>query len=343
MSGRERLADDQLLSHTQRIVNPDNDWRPMKQSYTIPRNLLDGVEAFLRVAERKSFREAADDLGVSPSAISQTVRQLEDRVGAALFIRTTRSVGLTEAGSLFHAQAAPAWALLIGAWESARSIGGRPAGLLRLNMPRSVVPLLMEPIIADFCSRYPDVDIEITGEDALIDLAASGHDAGIRVGELLEADMISVRLSPPFRFVIVATPDYLDSHGRPQTPADLKSHNCLRQRLANGTVMPWRLIDGSRPIEAAVKGRVIVNEMSSMVALARRGLGLAQVSEPLVINDIRAGTLEPVLSHLSPSSPGLFLHYPGHAQVLPKLRAFIDHVKAALATGMLDRLISPAP
>ncbi len=313
----------------------------MKKNYTIPRNLLDGVEAFLRVADRKSFREAADDLGVSPSAISQTIRQLEERVGVPLFIRTTRSVGLTEAGSLFHAQAAPAWAMLISAWEGARSIGGRPAGLLRLNMPRSVVPILIEPIIADFCDRYPDVDVEVTGEDALVDLAASGHDAGIRVGELLEADMISVRLSPPFRFIIVATPDYLNAHGRPQSPADLKAHSCIRQRISNGSVMPWRLIDGSRSVEIAVTGRVIVNENTAVVALAKRGLGLAQISEPLVVDEIASGALEVVLGPLSPSSPGLFLHYPGHAQVLPKLRAFIDHVKAALATGMLDRLIPP--
>lgn len=313
----------------------------MKNSYTISRNLLDGVEAFLRVAAQKSFRAAADDLGVSPSAISQTVRQLEDRVGVPLFIRTTRSVGLTEAGALFHAQAAPAWAMLIGAWESARSLGGRPAGLLRLNMPRSVVPLLMEPIIADFCSRYPDVDVEVTGEDALIDLAASGYDAGIRVGDRLDADMISVRLTPAFRFVIVASPAYLAAHGRPATPADLRAHNCIRQRLANGSLMPWRLSDGGRAIEVAVKGRVIVNEMAAMIALARRGLGLAQVSEPLVIDDVQSGALELVLPGLSSASPGLFLHYPGHAQVMPKLRAFIDHVRAALATGMLDRLLPP--
>ncbi|WP_372915700.1 LysR family transcriptional regulator [Sandarakinorhabdus sp.] len=313
----------------------------MKNSYIIPRNLLDGLEAFLRVAEQRSFRVAAEDLGVSPSAISQTVRQLEERIGVPLFIRTTRSVGLTEAGALFHAQAAPAFASLVSAWEGARTYGGRPAGLLRLNMPRSVVPILIEPIIADFCDQYPDVDVEVTGEDALIDLAASGHDAGIRVGELLEADMISVRLSPPFRFVVVATPDYLNRHGRPQTAADLKAHNCIRQRISNGAIMPWRLIDGNRSLEIAIKGRVIVNENTAVVALARRGLGLAQVSEPLVIDELRSGALEVVLSPLSPSSPGLFLHYPGHAQVLPKLRAFIDHVKAALATGMLDRLIPP--
>ncbi|MEI6485608.1 MAG: LysR family transcriptional regulator [Sphingomonadales bacterium] len=313
----------------------------MKNSYTIPRNLLDGLEAFLRVAERKSFRVAAEDLNVSPSAISQTVRQLEERIGVPLFIRTTRSVGLTEAGALFHAQAAPAFASLVSAWEGARTYGERPAGLLRINMPRAVIPILIEPIIADFCDKYPDVDVEVIGEDAIVDLAASGHDAGIRVGELLEADMISVRLSQPFRFVIVATPDYLDRHGRPRSAADLKQHNCIRQRIGGSHMFPWRLLDGNRIIDVPVKGRVIVTDIEAQLAMASRGLGLAQISEPLVLEQVARGALEIVLEGLSPSSPGLFLHYPGHAQVLPKLRAFIDHVKAALATGMLDRLIPP--
>ncbi|MBU6165344.1 MAG: LysR family transcriptional regulator [Alphaproteobacteria bacterium] len=312
----------------------------MKNSYTIPRNLLDGLEAFLRVAERSSFRLAAEDLAVSPSAISQTIRQFEDRIGVPLFIRTTRSVGLTEAGALFHAQAAPAFASLVSAWESARTLGERPAGLLRINMPRAVVPLLIEPIIADFCARYPDVDVEIAGEDAVIDLAASGHDAGIRIGELLEADMISVRLSPPFRFVTAASPAYLAQRGTPASPADLRHHDCIRHRLhGSGVIVPWRFADGHRVIDVAVRGRVIVSDASALLALAIRGLGLAQLAEPLAAPALASGELQLVLPELAPTSPGLFLHYPGHAQVLPKLRAFIDHVKAALATGMLDRLI----
>ena len=314
----------------------------MKNSYTIPRNLLDGVEAFLRVAERRSFREAAEDLGVSPSAISQTIRQMEERIGVPLFMRTTRSVGLTQAGELFHSLAAPAFASLVSAWEGARTLGERPAGLLRLNMPRAVVPILIEPIIADFCDKYPDVDVEIVGEDAVIDLASSGQDAGIRVGELLDADMICLRLTPPFRFVIVGAPDYLDRHGRPQGPADLKAHNCIRQRIAGAGVMfPWRLADGGRTTEIAVKGRLIVSENAAVVAIALRGLGLAQLSEPLVREHIDSGALEILLEAQAPTTPGLFLYYPGHAQVLPKLRAFIDHVKAALAAGILDRLIPP--
>ncbi|KAB7646200.1 LysR family transcriptional regulator [Polymorphobacter fuscus] len=311
----------------------------MKRNYIIPRHLLDGVEAFLRVAERQSFRAAAEDLGISASAISQTVRQLEERMGVPLFIRTTRSVGLTEAGAVLRNQAAPAWTSLIGAWENARTLGERPAGLLRLNMPEAVVPLLIEPILADFCARYPDVDVEIIVEDARVDLAASGHDAGIRIGELLEADMICFRLSGPFRYIIVGAPDYLDRRGRPQGLADLKAHDCIRQRLTgNGAIMPWRLSDGTRSVDVAVKGRVMVNNYPAIIAMATRGLGLAQVSEPLVADQIAAGTLEVVLCQYAPTSPGLFLHYPDHGQMLPKLRAFIDHVKAAMASGVLDAL-----
>ena len=317
----------------------------MKPAYTMQRNLFDGLEVFLRVADRRSFRAAAEDLGISPSAVSQAVRQLEQRIGVPLFIRTTRSVGLTEAGALFHARAAPAIASLMAAWEAAGSLGQRPSGLLRLNMPRAVVSLLIEPIIGDFCAAHPEVDVEIAAEDGLIDLAESGHDAGIRIGELLEADMISVRLSPPFRFVLVASPAYLDRRGRPASIADLKGHDCIRQRIAGtGTILPWRLLDGERSVELAPKARIIVNDAAAVIAMAERGLGIAQLSEPLLNEALAAGRLEMLLPAGAPTSPGLFLHYPGHAQVLPRLRAFIDHVKAALATGMLDHLITaPGP
>jgi DNA-binding transcriptional LysR family regulator len=312
----------------------------MKSSYTISRNLLDGVETFLRVAERQSFRAAADDLGVSPSAVSQAIRTLEERIGVPLFIRTTRSVGLTEAGQRLHARAAPAHASLVAAWESARTLGLRPSGLLRINMPRAVVPLVIEPIIADFCARYPEVDVEVIAEDALVDLAASGHDAGIRIGELLEPDMVAVRLSSTFRYVVVATPAYLNVHGRPAAATDLRQHSCIRQRFGSGSMVPWRLSDGARSLDVAVKGRVIVSDHNTLIAMAERGLGLAQISEPLVAAQLADGRLESVLDHLAPTSPGLFLHYPSRAQMLPKLRAFIDHVKAAMADGRLASLVS---
>ncbi|MBA4748828.1 MAG: LysR family transcriptional regulator, partial [Sphingopyxis sp.] len=170
----------------------------MKQDLTIPHGTLDGIEAFLRVAARKSFSAAAMDLGVSPSAISQTIKALEARVGAPLFMRTTRSVSLTQAGEMFHARAAPAYAGLADAYEAARNLGGRAAGRLRINLMRGAIQPLFAPILAGFCDEYPDIEIEIFADDALSDLIAGGFDAGVRMGEMLEADMVAVRLSEPF-------------------------------------------------------------------------------------------------------------------------------------------------
>ena len=173
----------------------------MKQDLTIPHGALDGIEAFLRVAERRSFSAAAADLGVSPSAISQTVKALEARVGAPLFMRTTRSVGLTQAGEMFLERAAPAFAGLADAYEAARNLGNRPAGRLRINLMRGAVQPMFEPIIAGFVDAYPEIELEIYADDALADLSAGGFDAGVRMGESLDADVIAIRLTGPFRFV----------------------------------------------------------------------------------------------------------------------------------------------
>ncbi|MFZ5724927.1 MAG: LysR family transcriptional regulator, partial [Pseudomonadota bacterium] len=174
----------------------------MKQDLTIPHGALDGIEAFLRVAERRSFSAAAADLGVSPSAISQTIKALEARVGAPLFMRTTRSVGLTQAGEMFFERAAPAYSGLADAYEAARNLGNRPAGRLRINLMRGAVQPLFEPIIAGFCETYPEIELEIYADDALSDLSAGGFDAGVRMGESLDADVVAVRLTGPFRFVV---------------------------------------------------------------------------------------------------------------------------------------------
>src|ERR1700704_4100494 len=181
----------------------------MKQNFTVRQGALDGVEAFLSVAQHRSFRKAAAELAVTPSAISQAVRTLEARVGAALFIRTTRSVGLTEAGERFLLRAKPAFEELVAASEVARDLGQRPAGLLRLTVPRAVVPILLERLIASFCQAYPDVEVEIVASEKLIDIVAEGFDAGVRLGQLIAADMITVRLSPPFPLVVIGSPDYL--------------------------------------------------------------------------------------------------------------------------------------
>ena len=300
----------------------------MKHNYIVARGALEGVEAFLRVAARRSFRQAADDLGITPSAISQAIRALEARVGIALFTRTTRSVGLTEAGERFLEHARPAFEGLVAAGDAARGLADRPSGLLRLAVPRAVVPLLLEPILASFAEAYPDVVVEIVASAELADLARDGFDAGIRMGEFIAADMVAVRLTPPFRFVIVGSPAYLDRRGRPNTLDDLRNHSCVRMRRSSGAVAPWRAEDGGRSIDVGVRGPLVVNDFPTMLGAARSGVGLAQVPEPVAARDVRDGRLEEVLTAYAAKTPGIFLYHSGVRQVLPKLRAFIDHVRA---------------
>ena len=253
----------------------------MKQNFTVRHGALDGVEAFLSVAQRRSFRRAAAELGVTPSAISQAVRALETRVGAALFIRTTRSVGLTEAGERFLARAKPAFEELVAASEVARNLGERPTGLLRLSVPRAVVPILLEPLVASFCQAYPEVEVEIATSEELVDIAAEGFDAGIRLGQFIAADMIAVRLTPPFPFVVVGSPDYLRLRKRPERIEDLRGQACLRMRRSNGSIAPWQFVDGNKTVEVIVSGPLIAHDYPALLGAAIQGLGLAQVPEPL--------------------------------------------------------------
>jgi DNA-binding transcriptional LysR family regulator len=305
----------------------------MKQNFTVRQGALDGVEAFLSVAEHRSFRKAAAQLGVTPSAMSQAIRTLEARVGAALFIRTTRSVGLTEAGDRFLSRAKPAFEELVAASEVARDLGQRPAGLLRLAVPRAVVPIVLEPLVASFCADYPEVEVEIAASEAMVDLAASGFDAGVRMGQFIAADMVAVRLTPPFRFIIVGSPAYLARSGKPERPDDLRQHACLRLRRSNGAIALWSLNDNNRAIEIAVSGPLIANDFPTMLGAAVEGVGLAQVPAPISTDLVKAGKLVQVLAPFAPMGPGVFLYYPGHRQLMPKLRAFIDHVKARSTAG----------
>jgi DNA-binding transcriptional LysR family regulator len=299
----------------------------MKQNFTVRHGALDGVEAFLSVARQRNFRKAAAELGVTPSAISQAVRALEARVGAALFIRTTRSVGLTEAGERFLSRAKPAFEELVAASEVARELGQRPAGLLRLSAPRAVVPMLLERLIASFCQTYPEVEVEIAASAELVDLAAEGFDAGIRLGQFIAADMVAVRLTPPFPFVVVGSPDYLRLRMRPERIEDLRQHACLRRRRSNGSIAPWSFLDENRTVEAIVSGPLIANDYPTLLGAAIQGVGLAQVPGPLARAPIAEGRLQALLTPFAVTTPGVFLYFPERRQVLPKLRAFIEHVK----------------
>ena len=305
----------------------------MKQNFTVRQGALDGVEAFLSVAQHRSFRRAATELAVTPSAISQAVRALEARLGAVLFIRTTRSVGLTEAGERFLARARPAFEELVAASGAARELGQKPAGLLRLTVPRSVVPILLQPLIASFCKAYPEIEVELAASEELVDLAAGGFDAGIRMGQFINPDMIAVRLTKPFPFAIVGSPDYLARRGRPKRPDDLREHACLRLRRSNGGLAPWSLNDNGRSIEIAVSGSFIGHDFPTLVGAAIEGVGLAQVPAPLVAGAVKEKKLVRVLEPFATTTPGVFLYYPGHRQIMPKLRAFIDHAKSRSAAG----------
>jgi DNA-binding transcriptional LysR family regulator len=309
----------------------------MKQNFTVRKGALDGVEAFLSVARHRNFRKAAAELGVTPSAISQAVRALEARVGAALFTRTTRSVGLTEAGDRFLSRAKPAFEELVAASEVARELGQQPTGLLRLSVPRAVVPILLEPLIASFCQAYPKIEVEIAASEELVDLAVEGFDAGIRLGQFIAADMVAVRLTPPFRFVVVGSPDYLRGRKRPERIDDLRQHACLRMRRSNGSIAPWSFLNGNKAVEAIVSGPFIAKDFPTLLGAAVEGLGFAQVPEPIATGAVKAGKLVRVLESFAPMTPGVFLYYPSRHQMMPKLRVFIDHVKsragAATKTG----------
>lgn len=289
------------------------------------RDDLDGLIAFLKVAQKRSFTAAAADLGITPSAVSQTIRALEARAGVALLARTTRDVALTEAGRLFLERARPAVEDILTAFREASSLGARPSGLLRLNVPRVAVPLLIEPYLAGFCEAYPDIALEIFVEDRLVNIVELGFDAGIRFGELLEADMVAVRLTPPFKLAVVGSPGYFARHGRPDRPEDLKRHACINFRQsARGMLYHWEFEEDGREFSIAVKGPLIANEGSFLMAAAVKGLGLAYALDPVAKPFCDEGLLERVLEPFCPDTPGFFLYFPSRHQVMPKLRAFID-------------------
>jgi DNA-binding transcriptional LysR family regulator len=198
---------------------------------------------------------------------------------------------------------------------------------LRLSVPKAVVPLVLEPVIASFCQAYPEIELEIAASEELVDLAAEGFDAGIRLGQFIAADMVVVRLTPPFPLVVVGSPDYLRDRKRPERIDDLRQHACLRIRRSNGSIAPWPFVDGNRTVEAIVSGPLIAHDYPTLLGAAIQGLGLAQVPAPLANAPIVEGRLQPLLTPFAVTAPGVFLYYPGRRQVLPKLRAFIEHVK----------------
>lgn len=289
------------------------------------RDLLAHFPVVLTVAQRGGFAAAAAALNLSPSAVSHAVKAVEERLGQPLFARTTRSVALTEAGADFVAAVGPALATVEESVERVRSAKGQVAGVLRINVPRIALPLAITPAIIEMSRLYPDLTIEVTSDDGLVDIVAAGFDAGVRLGEMIAQDMVAVRLTKPFMAIMVASPAYLEERGVPHAIADLSRHNCIGYRLiSSAAVYAWDLQENGQDVSVEVSGTVRVTDSFYARDLAREGVGIAYLFEPLVREDLRTGRLQQVLPAASIEEPGLFLYFPRYASQAPKLRAFID-------------------
>lgn len=285
------------------------------------------LEAVLAVARHRNFRAAADDLGMSASALSNAVIGLEERLGVRLFNRTTRSVGLTEAGEQFVDQVAPAVSDIRLAMDVANNRRGSPKGTLRINSPASAARRILAPLIVEYLRRHPDMEIVIATEGRLVDIVADGWDAGIRPEGIVPRDMVCVPLGYEVRFVVVATPGYLATCGVPESPGDLLQHECIRARMPGGGLSPWEFSKGGEEVTIDVPGRLSLDEPSLMLEAARGGFGLGYLAHSHVADDLATGRLVQVLGDWMPPKFGLCLYYPGRRHVPAGLRALVDLIK----------------
>jgi DNA-binding transcriptional LysR family regulator len=298
---------------------------------------LGDLTAFVAVADHLSFRAAAARLGVTPSALSHTMRQLEERLGARLLHRTTRSVSLTDAGSRLIERLRPAMDQIVGALDDLSSNQQRPNGRLRIHTIHMAAAVIA-PVWRRFLSTYPEVSIELGVDEARIDIVAEGFDAGIGPRDRAAADMIAVRVTGPMKVAVVGAPEYFAKHSPPRTPKDLARHNCVQYRsVVDGSVFKWAFERNDKPQRVSVHGRVMVNDPDVAVRAAVDGLGIAYTLEALAEPFLRSGLLVQVLENWSPAFEGLFLFYPGHRQVPAALRALIDMIRAASGAASARR------
>jgi DNA-binding transcriptional LysR family regulator len=284
-----------------------------------------GLTEFLAVADHASFRAAAAELGVTRAAVSQAVSALERRIARRLFQRTTRSIALTDAGSQLLAALRPAADQIGYTLDQLSGDADRPVGHLRLTVPRIAVDLALASVLPAFRSRFPGISVELDVDDASVNLASGRYDAGIRIGEWVERDMVAVKLTGGFQWMVVAAPAYLARRGQPQRPRDLLEHECIRYRFPTAaSVFRWEFVEAGETFTLDAPGRVTVNDHISMVALARQGVGLAYSADLVVRRDLESGALQPILQEFVPRKQGLYLYFPVTARQEPKLRAFIE-------------------
>jgi DNA-binding transcriptional LysR family regulator len=291
---------------------------------------LDGMATFVAVAEAKGFRAAGERLGLSHSAVSQSLRRLEERLGVALVQRTTRSVHLTEAGERLYAAARPALNDLEAALAAVGEMGAEPRGTLRVHVGRGAETYFTGPLLAGFLDANPHVRLDLVVSDALVDIVAEGYDAGVRLGEVVDKDMIAVPVSGDIRLLVVGAPSYFARHPKPTHPRELAQHECINwHAAADARPYRWEFTEDGRNFSVDVTARVLTTDPVINIRLACEGTGLTMAREDRMRDEIARGALVPVLDEFSPPFPGYYLYYPQRRHASPALRAFVDYVRGA--------------
>ncbi|HEX7977185.1 MAG TPA: LysR family transcriptional regulator [Gemmatimonadaceae bacterium] len=289
---------------------------------------LDGMAVFVAVAEARGFRAAGERLGVSGSAVSQSLRRLEERLGVALVRRTTRSVNLTEAGERLYASARPALEDLRAAATAVSEMSGEPRGTLRLQVAGAAESFLSGALLADFLGAHPQLRLAVLVSDQPIDIVAEGFDAGIRLGEVIDRDMIAVPVSGDLRLVVVGAPSYFARRKKPKHPRDLVEHDCINWHpTADAPPYRWEFTENGRDFSVDVRARVLTNDPSLNVRLAIAGAGLTLADESRSRDALARGELVAVLEKFSTPFPGFYLYYPQRRQASPALRALVDYLR----------------
>ena len=312
--------------------NGGNDKSPLSTSVSeynsqMVENDLSALSAFVVVAEERSFTRAAKRFGVSPSAMSHAMRGLEERVGVRLLSRTTRSVAPTDAGQELLTQVRPALSEVHVALDRVAGLRKKPAGRVRLLVPRFAVGTVLAPKLGEFARRDPEVVLDVTTNDSRMDIVAAGFDAGIHFGEYIEKDMIAVRVSPDHRPAIVGSPDYIKSYGKPKSPRDLLRHRCINFRHGDAGLYRWEFEKGKKCLSVAVNGPLIVDDENLVTQAALDGVGLAFLSEGRVAACLESGALVRVLESWCQPYPGFFLYYPSRRQQPAALTALIEMLR----------------
>lgn len=289
---------------------------------------LSELDAFAAVARHRSFRKAADERGVSASALSHAMRALEARLGVRLLNRTTRSVTPTEAGHQLLATLAPTLQQVADALTQLTSLQDVPAGKLRLNVARPAARAVFAKVLGPFVARYPRIQLDLVTDDGLTDIVSGGFDVGVRFGESLAGDMIAVPVGPPQSFVTVAAPTYLAAKGIAQVPRDLLDHACIARRFPSGKLYAWEYQAEGQPIRLSVTGPLMLEDDALMIQAAKDGAGIAYVYEELARDDLRSGYLTELLAQWKAPPSRFFLYYPSRRHVPPALKALIEFIRA---------------